>query len=229
VLLHEHGFGYDSTHAAGTGESGDGRQQVEKQHGKIAHGTILTSCETQEMLSSLSIRHETGSPIFGDDGVGQKLVANVAIVSRVWFTSTDLRVIIFRNPTPRNARELAIRHAQAEKTSLAALCVCVLDIAGSSIITRKIVRSSPSLCAAVCCRLLLLVAPKGQEKGNVSGRFPQTTPIEDWRRTRSPSNVPASLGDASTKPGDLPRPLLDSGPLSALGLHADIQRPHTAD
>jgi hypothetical protein len=30
-----------------------------------------------------------------------------------------------------------------------------------------------SLCAALCCRLPLLVAPKGQEKGNVSGSSPR--------------------------------------------------------
>jgi len=35
----------------------------------------------------------------------------------------------------------------------------------------------PSLCSALCCRLLLLVAPKGQEKGNV----PRTLPPRDNR------------------------------------------------
>ena len=34
LLLDEHGFGRDSTHAAGTGESGDRRQQMEKQDGQ---------------------------------------------------------------------------------------------------------------------------------------------------------------------------------------------------
>src|SRR5712691_2006665 len=43
LLLDEHGFSRDSTHAAGTGESGDGRQQMEKQDAQIAHGTTLTS------------------------------------------------------------------------------------------------------------------------------------------------------------------------------------------
>jgi hypothetical protein len=37
-LLDEHGFGYHGTRAAGTGKSGDGRQQMEKKDGQIPHG-----------------------------------------------------------------------------------------------------------------------------------------------------------------------------------------------
>ena len=40
-MLDEHGFGHHGTRAAGTGESGDGRQQMQKKDGQIAHGTIL--------------------------------------------------------------------------------------------------------------------------------------------------------------------------------------------
>ena len=40
-MLDEHGFGDHGTRAAGTGESGDRRQQMQKQDGQIAHRTIL--------------------------------------------------------------------------------------------------------------------------------------------------------------------------------------------
>ena len=38
----EHGFGHHGTRAAGTGKSGERRQQMQKKDGQIAHGTILT-------------------------------------------------------------------------------------------------------------------------------------------------------------------------------------------
>jgi hypothetical protein len=44
--------------------------------------------------------------------------------------------------------------------------------AGSRAMAGESVELRPSLCAGVCCRLPLLVAPKGQEKGNVSGTLP---------------------------------------------------------
>ena len=47
LVLDEHGFGDDGTHAAGTGESGDGRQQMQKKDGQIAHGTILPKLRHQ--------------------------------------------------------------------------------------------------------------------------------------------------------------------------------------
>jgi hypothetical protein len=37
LLLDEHRFGYTETRAAGTGKSGDGRQQMEKKDGQIPH------------------------------------------------------------------------------------------------------------------------------------------------------------------------------------------------
>jgi len=33
----EHGFGHDGTRAAGTDESGDCREQMEKEDGQVAH------------------------------------------------------------------------------------------------------------------------------------------------------------------------------------------------
>ena len=57
-MLDEHGFGHHGTRAAGTGESGDGRQQMQKQDGQIAHRTILPrSRHAQEMLTNFGIRH----------------------------------------------------------------------------------------------------------------------------------------------------------------------------
>ena len=49
-MLDEHGFGDHGTRAAGTGQSGDRRQQMQKQDGQIAHGTIMPTREIQEML-----------------------------------------------------------------------------------------------------------------------------------------------------------------------------------
>ena len=40
-MLDEHGFGHDGTRAAGTGEPGDCRQQMKKENGQVAHGTML--------------------------------------------------------------------------------------------------------------------------------------------------------------------------------------------
>jgi hypothetical protein len=39
LLLDEHGFGDHRPRAAGTGKSGDRRQQMQKEDGQIAHGT----------------------------------------------------------------------------------------------------------------------------------------------------------------------------------------------
>ena len=40
-MLEKHGFGHHGTGAAGTDESGERRQQMEKKDGQIAHDTIL--------------------------------------------------------------------------------------------------------------------------------------------------------------------------------------------
>ena len=41
-MLHQYGFGDNGTGAARTGQSGDRRQQMQKQNRQIAHRTILT-------------------------------------------------------------------------------------------------------------------------------------------------------------------------------------------
>ena len=56
LLLEEHGFGHDGTRAAGTGESGDCRQQMQKEDGQVAHGTILARWHRPENVR-LAIRH----------------------------------------------------------------------------------------------------------------------------------------------------------------------------
>jgi hypothetical protein len=43
LLLDEHGFGHHGPGAAGTGEAGDCRQQMQKKDGQIAHRTMLPS------------------------------------------------------------------------------------------------------------------------------------------------------------------------------------------
>jgi hypothetical protein len=44
LVLDEHRFDYDGTGAAGTGEPGDRRHQMQKQDGQIAHRAILQDC-----------------------------------------------------------------------------------------------------------------------------------------------------------------------------------------
>ena len=44
LVLDEHGFGHHRAGAAGTGESGNGHQQMQKQDGQIAHRRILPRC-----------------------------------------------------------------------------------------------------------------------------------------------------------------------------------------
>src|SRR6266852_6108217 len=73
LLLDENGFGYDSTHAAGTGESGDGRQQMEKQDGQIAHGTILTSSRNPR-----NVGQSVNSPCTGGKSDVSRLLRLVA-------------------------------------------------------------------------------------------------------------------------------------------------------
>jgi hypothetical protein len=41
LLLEEHGFGDHGPGAAGTGQSGDCREQVENEDGQVTHATIL--------------------------------------------------------------------------------------------------------------------------------------------------------------------------------------------
>ena len=41
LVLDEHGFGHHRAGAAGTGEPGNGRQQMQEQDGQIAHRRIL--------------------------------------------------------------------------------------------------------------------------------------------------------------------------------------------
>ena len=53
-MLDEHGFGDDGTRAAGTGESGERRQQMEKQDGQIAHGTMATTSQCPSICSRFS-------------------------------------------------------------------------------------------------------------------------------------------------------------------------------
>src|SRR2546427_12298751 len=62
LVLDEYGFGDHGTHAAGTRQSGDRRQQVKNKDGQIAHVTILPrSRHPYETLTNLAIRHTHGA------------------------------------------------------------------------------------------------------------------------------------------------------------------------
>jgi hypothetical protein len=62
LVLDEDRFGHDGAGAAGPGKPGDGRQQVQKQNGYIAHGPILPTLRQRHgTLTNLRIRH--GQPV----------------------------------------------------------------------------------------------------------------------------------------------------------------------
>jgi len=50
VLLEKHGFRDHRTGAAGTGEAGDCRQQMENEDGQVTHATILPRQHRAEFL-----------------------------------------------------------------------------------------------------------------------------------------------------------------------------------
>ena len=60
LVLDEHGFRHHRTGAAGTGQSGDGCQQVQKKNGEIAHRTILSTSRIREIAQEFKIRHAQG-------------------------------------------------------------------------------------------------------------------------------------------------------------------------
>jgi hypothetical protein len=58
LVLHKNGFRHHGTRAAGTGQPGNRRQQMQKKDGPIAHRAILArSRHAREMLTKLGIRH----------------------------------------------------------------------------------------------------------------------------------------------------------------------------
>jgi hypothetical protein len=57
LVVDEHGFGDHGTGAAGTDQSDDRRQQMQKQDGQITHPTIRPRSRHSEMLGTLAIRH----------------------------------------------------------------------------------------------------------------------------------------------------------------------------
>ena len=60
LLLDEHGFSDHGTCAAGTSESGDRCQQMQKNDGQIAHNTILTRSRNPKKRTVFAIRHAHG-------------------------------------------------------------------------------------------------------------------------------------------------------------------------
>ena len=59
LLLDEQGFGDHGTRASRTGQSGDRRQQMQKQDSQIAHRTILTRSGIQKALTNLQFAMHT--------------------------------------------------------------------------------------------------------------------------------------------------------------------------
>src|SRR5207248_6824493 len=80
---------------------------------------------------------------------------------------------------------------EAEKTTLAVLCRLLREVAGSSTPHIKIARFSLSRRVALCARLPLFVARKGQEKGNVAEERP-------YQRRRSSFGKGHWFGDDAT-------------------------------
>jgi len=56
-LLDEQGLGHHRARAAGTGEPGDCRHEMEKQDGQIAHGASVTSLRNPRNAQGSAIRH----------------------------------------------------------------------------------------------------------------------------------------------------------------------------
>jgi hypothetical protein len=69
---------------------------------------------------------------------------------------------------PQAGFEPATLRLTGGKKALAALCGGVPNVAGTRFIPRRIRRFPPSPSAGLCDHLPLIVASKGQEKGNVS-------------------------------------------------------------
>jgi hypothetical protein len=57
LLLDQYGLGHHGTRPARTGEPGESRQDVEKQDGQVAHGTILTIWRNPGNAKEFGIRH----------------------------------------------------------------------------------------------------------------------------------------------------------------------------
>jgi hypothetical protein len=53
----QHRFAHHGMGAAGTSEAGDGRKQMEKQDGQVAHRWILPRSPHQLRMSNFGIRH----------------------------------------------------------------------------------------------------------------------------------------------------------------------------
>jgi len=57
LLLDEHGFRDHGTRAARTGQSGDGRQQMQKEDGQITHERSSQDRDTARNAQAFAIRH----------------------------------------------------------------------------------------------------------------------------------------------------------------------------
>jgi len=113
-VLDEHGFGDHRTGAAGSGEPGDRRHQMQKQNGQFAHRTILPRSRHQEMLRNLAIRHAQAvavrdladlTQIYQDIGVELLHLYRLAYVPLAPVRDGSWRSVSVRVPT----KDLVIR------------------------------------------------------------------------------------------------------------------------
>jgi len=83
-VLDEHGLGHHSAGAAGPGEPGNRRQQMQKQDGQIAHRRILPrSRYLPRMLANLEFAMDSHTPLTfaGEHTVARAELNNVRWVS----------------------------------------------------------------------------------------------------------------------------------------------------
>jgi hypothetical protein len=73
-----------------------------------------------------------------------------------------------KSSNPKLLDLFAAVSGEPEKEALATLCGGLLSFAELGLISRRSDDLRPSPCVGPCCHLLLLVASKGQEKGNVN-------------------------------------------------------------
>jgi hypothetical protein len=108
LVLDEHGFGHHRAGTAGTSESGNGRQQMQKQDGQIAHRRILPrSRHGQRLLTNFGIRHAHG---VNRDWRGADRGLEAAVRGRLVCNSPGANVFLYAS-APDGSRFLVDRLA----------------------------------------------------------------------------------------------------------------------
>jgi rare lipoprotein A len=90
LVLAEHGFGHHRSRTAGTGESGNGHQQMQKQDGQIAHRRILPRGPGKECSRIWNSPWTGGKPPFAQDRA--KVVRRSREAAKAWL-NIDLSLV----------------------------------------------------------------------------------------------------------------------------------------